>query len=455
MRPALLLLVGCQHWSPAPRCDVDSDCALDQACHPEGHYCELDRRDVVVGVITPLDGTIAAVEPLLAEALEVARFAIQDAGGVLDGRQVDFRAVNDRPATDLLAILEADLFDDGPVHAFAGPLYSDAALQLADTLEARQIPALVDADTVLLDDLWQGCDRWTFSISTPGPLNGLLGGRFLAEQGCSVVTVVQYEGTSGADLADAARLALDDAGVPHRTVQLSKDLLDDYSAVVADLKAGGANCGIYYSSIRVSNALMVEWRQDAPADWTWVGAWGEPTFASAPVTGLYDGFFTMESSTPNPQVTEIDQFQDLYERAIGPWPVDGDGVREIPDVLMTRTFDLAVMAALSIDIAGTSHPGPSRRDAIWKLSEGRSAFGPSALGALVERDWSTESTHYSGPSGDFRFSASGRTTDWPDHVSAIEHDALAPAWFADQAVMDRLARASGFGDRTPSACSAL
>jgi hypothetical protein len=384
----------------------------------------------------------------------VARLALLEAGGVLDGRDLALREILDRPADDIERFTEEALYD--PLPSFLlGPDYSTAAAEVLDLVERQKIPALADAGLGELDGYWPACRPWMFTQSAPLELSGVLTGLYLADEGCDHVTAALYDSETGQGYVDGLTVALTARGVPYTLVPLSRDVpddLSDYDPLLAEFQTG--RCGFLHASARVGETFLTQWHAaPRPPGFVWVTSFSEASVLAFDDPSTIEGTFTFQVPT-GVQMREraalVDDYLQLEQEHLGAAVTDELGH---PKSLATRSFDRVVQAALSVHVAGTRHDGRATRQGFWRLSEGTDTFGPGELEALLVRDSVRESTHYSGPYSSMRFTETGRTTEWSTAIYRALEPLGDPVWSADLDEISSLLDTFGYGPPTPSSCT--
>jgi len=160
-----VMLAGCNVAS-VETCSNDGACGLRERCHPEGHFCELDTRPVVIGVSLPLTGDLSSLGQDLRTGVALAQQVLTEAGGVL-GRPVEIELLDDESDVGLARDNVEQLVREG-VAAVIGPVTSSQALESQSVTYAAQVLQISPtAGTPLLGTAQPENDRYFFrTVST-------------------------------------------------------------------------------------------------------------------------------------------------------------------------------------------------------------------------------------------------------------------------------------------------
>lgn len=428
---ACFLFVSCHVGDSLSDCERDSDCADDQRCHPEGHFCELDRTHILIGVTLALTGDLGAVGSEMEEALTLAAQQIDDAGGVL-GRPVRFEILDDAGDTDVARQNVEDLVRRGAV-AIIGPMKSGQASATAPiTHAARVVQISPTAGSPCLDWQQPEQDRYFFrTISTMRLGSGAAIALEAGASGCTNLGILHSEDETGYAFAEAIETLFEANGGDAQVVAtFPPGVVLDYEPHIAALNAAAPDCVALVAWPDAGAAILRENEAQAGLPtprWFGTTALRSGRFLElsrrdplSPTPSFAEGFRGADTDS-TPPTRHYQDFRDIYNAAF-----DREPGTDTPP-LVANAFDAAILLALAIEKAGTARDGVRVRDGLWAIT-GTSAshvvYGPGDLADAFAHVRRGRELHYHGASSALVFDGRGTVTN-PTLIWTVSDGALA------------------------------
>ena len=356
-----------------------------------------------IGLVTSLEGALADVGGPLLQAARVAEREVQAAGGLLDGRPVEFVVVDDRTQPEIAAGLAEGLIAQDGVVALLGALSSDSSLMAAQFTLAAQVPQVSCCSTSpALTTAQPSGDRYLFRTVPSDLLQGVAIARHAMSIGCRSLAVMYSFNSYGTGLQEVIK---DDYQARGGTI--AGDLaytpgLPSYADDVRVLAAQELDCVALVGLPADGGAILRDWSglSERP-DVRWIGTDGLKTRGFVDAAGdsaLVDGFVGTAPITA-PATMQFNDFAAAYEAIWG----------EPTGIFAGNQYDAAALLMLAIEMAGTTQ-GTAIRDALLRVARAdgqEEFFGPGNLGQALTRIRAGEDIDYFGASGAVDFDSFG------------------------------------------------
>ncbi len=275
------------------------------------------RAEIVIGVIAPVTGSVAAYGIQVKDGVQSAVDVINKAGGVL-GEQLVVKLVDDAAEPRQSVSAANQLVADG-VQFVIGPVTSGAAMPASDVLAENGVlmitPTATTPDLTLrgLDTVFRTCGRddQQATVAADYALANLEGKTF---------AVVHDKAPYGKGLADAFKARLNEKGVTEAVYESVTPGEKDFSVLVGRLKSAGVNV-IYFGGYHPEAGLLARQLKDQGVEAIIIGGEGLSTneyWAIAEAAGEGTLFTNAIDTTNNPIAAEA--VADLTAKSIAVEP---------------------------------------------------------------------------------------------------------------------------------------
>ncbi len=299
---------------------------------------------VKIGAIAPLTGTLATYGESVANGIKLAIAEINEAGGVLGGRQLDVTYMDDKADSTESANAFNKLVSDGN-KAIIGSVTSGVTAGLAALADAEGMLLLTPtatADTITdgYTCVFRACYRDSFQ--------GEVGAKVAVQLGVKKVAVLYASGdTYSAGLYEAFKAAATNLGLEVVDIESSSTTADtDYTTQLTNIVASGAElifAPYYYDSI---GPYIVPQARAAGFEGYFVGAdgWDGTQNTMVDDKTLYNKCFFTNHYAPDDPSEIVQNFVAKYKETYG---------AESLTALAALAYDAAYMLKDAIDAAGT------------------------------------------------------------------------------------------------------
>lgn len=356
---------------------------------------------VELGVVAPLDGELAFFGRAFPDAISLAMTEINDAGGVAGGRSLIQVTENDQTNPDVAVSAYQKLLDrDVPV--IFGPAFSDAVLAVEDLIRGGQTltigfsttsPALTELD----DDGY-----FIRTVPSDAVQSVVLADLIAAEAPDQPLCAVYRDDSYGSALADEVIAHLPDGADVTEAPYDPEDA--DLSAVLDpcdDLIGGEA--ALLFVTLQADGSFLIDdagergWTTDRHTVFLTDGAKDQEIVNQLVHPELVEGAFGTTSSGPDPSTPEgerLTAFRERFEDRFG----------RAPEIYMEHVYDAVYVAAMAIEIAGSTEDHAAIRDALGSICEGAGveAGDWSSIAEAIDADGAVD---YTGASGAVCFDA--------------------------------------------------
>ncbi|MFW6183538.1 MAG: ABC transporter substrate-binding protein [Chloroflexota bacterium] len=183
-----------------------------------------EGEPIYIGGIHPLTGALASDGTQMDNAIRLAIADINEAGGVLDGRQLEYLSADSTGSAEVGQTEAERLIGDGAV-ALICCFQSAVTSNVAAISEREEVPLVIDV--AVADSILQQGYNYTFRIQPNATAMGVQGADFLQEiaeaTGTEISTIAYlYEGTSG--FGESVRAAF-----VARAEELGYEIVDEVS----------------------------------------------------------------------------------------------------------------------------------------------------------------------------------------------------------------------------------
>ncbi|GHC69708.1 branched-chain amino acid ABC transporter substrate-binding protein [Limoniibacter endophyticus] len=226
--------------------------------------------DIVIGVVAPLTGPVAAYGEQVKNGVETAVEVINEKGGV-NGEKLVVKLADDKGDPRDGVSAANNLIADG-VKYVVGPVTSGVAMAVSDVLAENG--ALMVTPTATAPDLTnRGLENVLRTCGRDDQQAEVAAAYVLEHMKDKKVAILDDKGTYGAGLANAFKAALNEGGmteVSHNTLNPGEK---DYSALVTRLKADGAEV-IYFGGYHPEGGLLARQLKEGGVNATIIGGEG-------------------------------------------------------------------------------------------------------------------------------------------------------------------------------------
>jgi branched-chain amino acid transport system substrate-binding protein len=222
-------------------------------------FASMAHADMVIGLVAPLTGPVAAYGDQVKNGAEAAVEQINKNGGIL-GEQVTLKLADDAGDPKQGVSAANNLVGDG-VHYVVGPVTSGVAMAASDVFAENGV--LMVTPTATAPDLTNrgltnvlrtcGRDDQQAEVAAKYVLDNLKDKK---------VAIIHDKGTYGMGLADAFKAAVNAGGIKEVMYEGLTPGEKDYSALVGRLKKDGAEV-IYFGGYHPEGGLLARQLADA------------------------------------------------------------------------------------------------------------------------------------------------------------------------------------------------
>jgi branched-chain amino acid transport system substrate-binding protein len=228
------------------------------------------RADVVIGLIAPLTGPVAAYGDQVRNGAQAAVDAINKAGGI-QGEQLVLKVADDA-GDPKQGVSAANLLVGERVRYVVGPVTSGVAMAASDVFAESGVAMVTPTATAPaltgrgLPNVLRTCGRddQQAEVAAAYVLKQLKGKK---------VAIVHDKGTYGKGLADAFKKGVNAGGVSEVAYLSLNPGEKDLSAVITRLKSGGAEL-IYFGGYHPEGGLLARQLHEAGLKATIIGGEG-------------------------------------------------------------------------------------------------------------------------------------------------------------------------------------
>jgi len=183
---------------------------------------EASDEPIYIGGIHPLTGALAGDGVQMDNAIQMAIDEINEAGGVLDGRQLEYLSADSTGSAEVGQTEAERLIEEGAV-ALICCFQSAVTSNVAAIAEREQVPLVIDV--AVADAILQQGYEYTFRLQPNATAMGVRGADFLQAIGEATGTEINtiayvYDGTTG--FGDSVRAAFAD-----RAAELGWEIVDE------------------------------------------------------------------------------------------------------------------------------------------------------------------------------------------------------------------------------------
>ena len=228
------------------------------------------HADVVIGLIAPLTGPVAAYGDQVKNGAETAIDEINKAGGIL-GQKVVLKAADDA-GEPKQGVSVANQFVGENIHFVVGPVTSGVAIPASDVLAENGILMVTPTATAPaltargLSNVLRTCGRDDQQADVAAAY-------VLASLKDKKVAVIHDKGAYGKGLADAFKAKLNAGGVTEVFYDSLTPGERDFSALVTRLKQAGAEV-IYFGGYHAEGGLLARQLKEADLSVQMIGGEG-------------------------------------------------------------------------------------------------------------------------------------------------------------------------------------
>ena len=318
--------------------------------------CAGDKDPVKIGSIMDLTGDLGEFGPNMNDAILLAAKQINEAGGVLDGREIEI-ITKDGQTSDVVAVDAARaLVDVDNVAAIIGPLASGITMAVANAVTVpNEIPEISSSATspavTVLDD-----NGYLFRTAVSDAFQGQILAQLAWDQGFRTASALFINNAYGQGLSEQFKTTFTELGgtvielVPHESVQPT------YASELEKATAGDPDVLVAISYPESASVYLREALESGAADtFLFVDGTKSLDIISAVGDGLEGTYGTAPGAVESPSVQ---RFDDDFIAEYG---------RELPLPFIRESYDAMVLLAFAMEKAG-SDDGAAIRDALQSVS---------------------------------------------------------------------------------------
>ncbi|MGB3811961.1 MAG: branched-chain amino acid ABC transporter substrate-binding protein [Shinella sp.] len=233
-------------------------------------FAPLAHADIVIGLIAPLTGPVAAYGDQVKNGAEAAVAEINKNGGIL-GEQVVLKLTDDAGEPKQGVSAANQIVGEG-IRFVVGPVTSGVAIPASDVLAENGI--LMVTPTATAPDLTaRGLTNVLRTCGRDDQQAEVAAAYVLASLKDKKVAVVHDKGAYGKGLADAFKAALNKGGVTEALYDSVTPGDKDFSALITRLKADGVEV-IYFGGYHPEGGLLARQLKDLSVNATIIGGEG-------------------------------------------------------------------------------------------------------------------------------------------------------------------------------------
>lgn len=376
-----------------------------------------DATEVHLALLTDLSGDNRRRGAELERAARAAVLALNEAGGVR-GRRLTLDAVDEQGASGPFLLARAEeAARRASVPAVLGPLLSAQALEVRSALAARGLLAVSATATAdaLSTDAAGGPDGFVGLSPADSEQAGALG-QLAKRRGsggagaCTRLAIVATRDSHGEPFARALEAEARRPPLLEVTTTLvEREPRRRYDELAAALARAKADCVALVVSPKLGGRILASIPTDerrrlrvlagdslASQDFVEFGR-GDVGDVTAP--SLAEGTEGIAVASAPADRAELAAFRRLFRASSG---------RDPEEPFAPHQFDAVVLLALALEAEGLDAPAPRLRDAMVRVSGGKSGHGPAELDRLLRAVARGEDAGYEGASGDVHLLPSGR-----------------------------------------------
>ena len=233
-------------------------------------FAPLAHADIVIGLVAPLTGPVAAYGDQVKNGAEAAVAEINRNGGIL-GEQVVLKLADDAGDPKQGVSAANQLVGEG-VRFAVGPVTSGVAIAASDVFAENGV--LMVTPTATAPDLTaRGLTNILRTCGRDDQQAEVAAKYVLANLKDKKVAIIHDKGTYGKGLADAFKAALNAGGVTETMYETINAGEKDYSAIVTRMKSEGIEV-IYFGGYHPEGGLMARQMKDVALNATIIGGEG-------------------------------------------------------------------------------------------------------------------------------------------------------------------------------------
>ncbi len=416
----LAACAGCHVFTSTTDCEDDGDCQRGARCHPEGKFCEGEDALPVIAASFPFSGDLTDIGRDVVDGLGLAEALINERGGVL-GKELHVVASDDRTTVEQ-SVDNVRSFVRQRAAAIVGPLTSDQVLATQSiTYDAHVLQIAPAAGSPAIGAAQPASpERYLFQTISPVRSGSAAAIVLFARSGppggaaCGSMAIVHGEDAIGIAYRDAVKELFEaNGGCVVADIVLPPDALS-YRDQAAAIIAAQPDCATLVAFAQNGVEVINSFKEQADADsrdWSrfyFIGTTPlhSDTFLEASRTlpsNPAEGVFGADEDT-RPETQAYVQVRDAYNERYG--RVRGT---ELP-IFVSNAFDATMLAALSIEHAGSVLDGERIRDGLLAISGtdgARTVFGPLDFGEATRAIREGRAIRYEGASSKLVFDERG------------------------------------------------
>ncbi len=233
-------------------------------------FTTVAQADIVIGLVAPLTGPVAAYGEQVKNGAQAAVDNINANGGIL-GEQVVLKLADDAGDPKQGVSVANNLVGDG-VHYAVGPVTSGVAMAVSDVFAENAV--LMVTPTATSPDLTnRGLTNVLRTCGRDDQQAEVAAAYVIAHLKDKKIAIVDDKGTYGKGLADAFKAGINAGGVTEVSHNSLNPGEKDLSALVTRLKADGAEV-IYFGGYHPEGGLLARQLADAGVKATIIGGEG-------------------------------------------------------------------------------------------------------------------------------------------------------------------------------------
>jgi branched-chain amino acid transport system substrate-binding protein len=233
-------------------------------------FAPLAHADIVIGLVAPLTGPVAAYGDQVKNGAEAAVAEINKNGGIL-GEQVVLKLADDGGEPKQGVSAANQIVGEG-IRFVVGPVTSGVAIPASDVFAENGV--LMVTPTATAPDLTaRGLENVLRTCGRDDQQAGVAAAYVLSALKDKKVAIVHDKGAYGKGLADAFKTALNAGGVTEVLYDSITPGDKDFSALVTRLKADGVEA-IYFGGYHPEGGLLARQLKDLAIDAVIIGGEG-------------------------------------------------------------------------------------------------------------------------------------------------------------------------------------
>lgn len=302
---------------------------------------------ILIGVLSPLTGTISAYGQDQVNAVKMAVDEINAAGGLL-GRQLTYQVEDDEKKPELAASLTQKLIEDG-VDVIIGGMSSSSTMAGGPIAERAKVlmisPWSTNPKAAEGDWIFRAC----FSDEFQGRIEATYAVEELGCQAPAMLLDVGDDGTKGQ--GEVVQATLEELGIPLVAVENYASGDHDFKAQLTKIKSFNPDCLItpnYYGEDALIRVQMKELGMDIPQ----IGGDGNDAPEFFEIAGeAANGFRMTTHYAPDDPREAVQHFSARYKELYG----------EAPRSTAALSYDAVMLYKLAVEKAGSFDPEAVRQ----------------------------------------------------------------------------------------------